>query len=59
MFRLLGGGVFGDTPAGLPKSQLAILPGTSHVTVVEQADMLLSIIPRFLDAPIPEAGATT
>jgi pimeloyl-ACP methyl ester carboxylesterase len=51
MFRLLGGGVFGDTPAGLPKSQLAILPGTSHVTVVEQADVLLSIIPRFLDAP--------
>src|SRR5215213_8859041 len=34
MFRLLGGGVFGDTPAGLPNSQLAILPGTSHVTVV-------------------------
>ena len=59
MFRLLGGGVFGDTPAGLPKSQLAILPGTSHVTVVEQADVLLSIIPRFLDAPVPEAGATT
>jgi pimeloyl-ACP methyl ester carboxylesterase len=59
MFRLLGGGVFGDTPAGLPKSQLAILPGTSHVTVVEQADVLLSIIPRFLDAPSPEAGATT
>ena len=29
MFRLLGGGVFGDTPAGLPDSQLAILPGTS------------------------------
>jgi pimeloyl-ACP methyl ester carboxylesterase len=31
MFRLLGGGIFGDTPAGLPNSQLAILPGTSHV----------------------------
>ena len=29
MFRLLGGGVFGDTPAGLPNSQLAILLGTS------------------------------
>jgi pimeloyl-ACP methyl ester carboxylesterase len=55
MFRLLGGGVFGDTPAGLPKSQLAILPGTSHVTVVEQADVLLSIIPRFLDAPQEDA----
>ena len=55
MFRLLGGGVFGDTPAGLPASQLAILPGTSHVTVVYQTKLLLEIIPRFLDAPMPEA----
>ena len=55
MFRLLGGGVFGDTPAGLPNSQLAVLPGTSHVTVVSRADLLLSIIPPFLDAPMPEA----
>ena len=54
MFRLLGGGVFGDTPAGLPNSQLAILPGTSHVTVVQRTDVLLSIIPAFLDAPMPE-----
>src|SRR5512145_311722 len=36
MFRLFGGGVFGDTPAGLPNSQLAILPGTSHVTIVDR-----------------------
>jgi pimeloyl-ACP methyl ester carboxylesterase len=56
MFRLLGGGVFGDTPAGLPNSQLAILPGTSHVTVVYRADLLLSMIPAFLDAPMPEAA---
>jgi pimeloyl-ACP methyl ester carboxylesterase len=55
MFRLLGGGVFGDTPAGLPNSQLAILPGTSHVTVVQRADLLLSIIPAFLDAHMPES----
>lgn len=54
MFRLLGGGVFGDMPPGLPDSQLAILPGASHVTVVDQADMLLSMIPRFLDAPMPQ-----
>ena len=54
MFRLLGGGVPGDTPAGLPSSQLAILPGTSHVTVVQRADLLLAIIPAFLDAPMPE-----
>lgn len=56
MFRLLGGGVFGDTPAGLPDSQLAILPGASHVTVVNQSDLLLSMIPSFLDAPMPEQG---
>jgi pimeloyl-ACP methyl ester carboxylesterase len=54
MFRLFGGGVFGDSPAGLPTSQLAILPGTSHVTVVDRADLLLSIIPAFLDAPVKE-----
>ncbi|MFL5804824.1 MAG: alpha/beta fold hydrolase [Roseiflexaceae bacterium] len=58
MFRLLGGGVFGDTPAGLPNSQLAILPGTSHVTVVARTELLLVIIPPFLDAPMPEAKAT-
>jgi pimeloyl-ACP methyl ester carboxylesterase len=55
MFRLLGGGVFGDTPAGLPASQLAVLPGTSHVTLVDRADLLLAIIPPFLDAPVPQA----
>jgi pimeloyl-ACP methyl ester carboxylesterase len=52
MFRLLGGGVAGDM-VGLPKSQLAILPGTTHVTVPSRADLLLSLIPRFLDAPVP------
>jgi pimeloyl-ACP methyl ester carboxylesterase len=55
MFRLLGGGVFGDMPPGLPSSQLAVLPGVSHVTLVYRADLLLPIIPPFLDAPMPEA----
>src|SRR5574338_225343 len=32
MFSLLGGGVIGDT-VGLPKSRLAMLPGTTHVTL--------------------------
>ena len=54
MFRLLGGGVFGYA-APMPASQLAILPGTSHVGVSDRADMLLAMIPRFLDAPMPEA----
>ncbi|HEX6348212.1 MAG TPA: alpha/beta hydrolase [Candidatus Dormibacteraeota bacterium] len=50
-FRLLGGGVFGDTPAGLPRCQLAVLPGTSHTMMVDRADMLLPILRRFLDGP--------
>jgi pimeloyl-ACP methyl ester carboxylesterase len=54
MFRLLGGGVFGDL-AGLPDSQLAVLPGTTHVSIRTRADLLLAIIPPFLDAPMPEA----
>jgi pimeloyl-ACP methyl ester carboxylesterase len=54
LFRLLGGGVMGDM-AGLPNSQLAILPGTTHVTVVYRADLLLPILTAFLDAPMPEA----
>jgi pimeloyl-ACP methyl ester carboxylesterase len=55
MFRLLGGGVAGDM-VGLPRSQLAILPGTTHVTVVARADLLLAIVPPFLDAPLPAAS---
>jgi pimeloyl-ACP methyl ester carboxylesterase len=53
MFRLLGGGVAGDS-AGLPAAQLAVLPGTTHVTLVERADWLVSMITAFLDAPIPQ-----
>ena len=55
MFRLLGGGVFGDMPPGMPPSQLAIVPGASHVTVMQHADVLLSIIPAFLDASLLES----
>ncbi len=52
LFRLLGGGVPVDA-SGLSRSQLAILPGTTHTGLVERADLLLSIIPAFLDAPMP------
>ncbi len=48
MFRLLGGGVPGDI-AGLSKSQLAVLPGTTHVTLVQRTDWLISMITAFLD----------
>lgn len=49
MFRLFGGGRFGDSPEGLPDSQLAILPGTSHVSIVYRPELLLPMIPPFLD----------
>ncbi len=52
MFRLLGGGVFGDV-AGLPKSQLAVLPGTTHVSIASRADWLVPMITEFLDKPMP------
>ncbi len=55
LFRLLGGGVAGDN-VGLPKSQLAILPGATHITVVLQPEMLLAIIPRFLDGKTQDAS---
>jgi hypothetical protein len=47
--RLVGGDVFGDLPAGLPRSQLALLPGASHVTAPFQSTLLLEMIPSFLD----------
>ena len=52
MFRLLGGGVPGDL-AGLPRSRLAVLPGTTHVTLITRTDWLVSMIPEFLDASVP------
>ena len=52
LFRLLGGGVSGDH-VGLPNVQLAVLPGTTHVTLVDRADWLVSMITGFLDALRP------
>jgi pimeloyl-ACP methyl ester carboxylesterase len=49
-FRLLGGGVEGVS-AGLPAARLAVLPATTHLTLVERADWLVSMISDFLDAP--------
>ncbi len=57
LFRLLGGGVMGDLE-GLPKSQLAVLPGTAHFVppgfgVLDRTEWLLAVIAPFLDAPMP------
>lgn len=50
MFRLLGGGNAGDLYE-LPNEQLAILPGTTHVSMVDQSDLLIPIVGRFLNTP--------
>ncbi len=59
LFELLGGGVMGDL-AGMPASQLAVLPGTSHFVppgngLLDRADWLLSMIAPFLDARSPDS----
>jgi pimeloyl-ACP methyl ester carboxylesterase len=51
IFRLLGGGVIGDV-AGLPRSRLAVLPGTTHVTLVRRTDWLASMVGEFLDTEV-------
>jgi pimeloyl-ACP methyl ester carboxylesterase len=54
LFRLRGGGVAGDL-TGLPNSQLAILPGTLHQTILLQhTDWIVSTVGAFLDAPVSE-----
>jgi pimeloyl-ACP methyl ester carboxylesterase len=50
MFRLLGGGVPGDL-VKLPRAQLAVLPGTSHVGMLDRVDWLSSMILAFLTPP--------
>jgi hypothetical protein len=60
MFRLFGGGVLGNLHP-LQPSQLAILPGTSHVDVLDQTTLLQVMINQFLD-PAPQTetrGRTT
>jgi pimeloyl-ACP methyl ester carboxylesterase len=53
-FKLRGGGVMGDL-SGLPESQLAVLPGTTHYVppgsgLLDRHEWLLAMVPPFLDA---------
>lgn len=50
MLRVFGGGAFGDTGAPRAKSQLAVLPGTSHLDLIARADWIAQLITPFLDA---------
>ena len=53
IFRLLGGGPTSDF-MGASDDQLAILPGASHLGVIEEVDLLMAIVPEFLDREIRE-----
>ena len=54
MFRLLGGGVMGDTGKPLPSSRLAVLPATSHTAVITQTELLIGFIEPFLKDETPK-----
>lgn len=47
--RLRGGDVNGDFD-GLPASQLAVFPGTSHFTGIGRTDLVIDVVVPFLDA---------
>jgi len=49
LFRAKGGGKMGDLH-GPPSSRLAILPGTTHIGMMQRTDWLIPMINDFLDA---------
>jgi len=53
-FRLLGGGEAGDMGKPLSASRLAVLPATSHTSVITQPDLLLAFIEPFLKGETPK-----
>jgi pimeloyl-ACP methyl ester carboxylesterase len=50
--RLRGGDVNGDF-AGVPASQLAVFPGTTHFFGLSRTALVLDVVTTFLDAPMP------
>lgn len=51
LFRAKGGGKIGEFH-GMPQSRLAILPGTSHIGMMERTDWLIPMITDFLDSKL-------
>ncbi|HEX6684352.1 MAG TPA: alpha/beta hydrolase [Candidatus Limnocylindrales bacterium] len=52
--RLRGGDVNGDF-VGVPSSQLAVFPGTTHFFGLARTELVLDVVLKFLDAPMPES----
>lgn len=57
LFRAKGGGKMGDMH-GLPKSRLAVIPGTTHVGMMLRASWLVPMITDFLDSDLNPAPPT-
>jgi pimeloyl-ACP methyl ester carboxylesterase len=51
LFRAKGGGKMGDIH-GLPQSRLAIIPGTTHIGMIQRTDWLIPMITDFLDSDL-------
>lgn len=54
VLRLRGGDVNGDF-VGVPPSQLAVVPGATHFSILSQVDLLTTVIEPYLAAPMPGA----
>ena len=54
--QLRGGDVNGDF-VGVPASQLAVFPGTTHFFGLARTDLVRDVVLTFLDAPMPDAPA--
>ena len=54
LFRLLGGGAMGDMGKPLSPSRLAIMPATSHTSVITQPEMLHAFVEPFLKGETPK-----
>lgn len=57
LFRAKGGGKMGDI-YGLPESRLAILPGTTHIGMMQRTTWLISMITDFLDSDLDPTPPT-
>jgi len=51
LFRAKGGGKMGDIH-GLPKSRLAIIPGATHIGMMQKTNVLIPMIAEFLDSEL-------
>lgn len=54
LFEKLGGGKTDVMGNILSPSQLAVLPGTTHLSILSRTDLLLPILAPFLDAPLQQ-----